>query len=430
MLNVAAAFGGGVYIRQALNDVKLPAFRRQQDSSATFKLSVRVIAAAAPALKEPGFWSRQRPFLQACLGDVEKDSEPADYVGKDAAAPSAGACAKECPWRFGDSLTFVANIKDVLGPGLRLKLRAHSDVNLGPLQLQLASTADLGEAAVDLRRRVLPACVRKDGAAVAMWESPLLLIPLLHVRGGVVAENHDIGQATAHVALVFSMNVDPESILECVNHEPRQVSEVLQSRAEKMIDWLEQPIQIPDIDSGYFPGSDILEAGGWFKGSTISNPEDDFSAVAAALSKEGGAMATMRPDEMREAEERARHRRGKVAAVEHALEGPDLAPDGWVSRKGPNGRLHWHHKALGPAPWEAEDRGDLCASTPSPARSLAPLPSGQAGDHGAAADPDERPPIVSPELSADGWISHRGKDGRLFWHHTSLGPPPWQRMTV
>merc|ERR1719210_2469998 len=31
---------------------------------------------------------------------------------------------------------------------------------------------------------------------------------------------------------------------------------------------------------------------------------------------------------------------------------PDLEPDGWVCRPGPNGRTFWHHKALGPAPWE------------------------------------------------------------------------------
>jgi len=32
--------------------------------------------------------------------------------------------------------------------------------------------------------------------------------------------------------------------------------------------------------------------------------------------------------------------------------GPDDAPSSWVSRKGPDGRTFWHHKHLGPAPWE------------------------------------------------------------------------------
>eukprot|EP00435_Cladocopium_sp_Y103_P054687 s1442_g17.t2 len=35
-------------------------------------------------------------------------------------------------------------------------------------------------------------------------------------------------------------------------------------------------------------------------------------------------------------------------------------------------------------------------------------------------------PILS-DLPADGWVKHQGPDGRLFWHHLSLGPPPWDR---
>ena len=35
-----------------------------------------------------------------------------------------------------------------------------------------------------------------------------------------------------------------------------------------------------------------------------------------------------------------------------SLPPPEQAPDGWISRRGPGGRVFWHHKALGPAPWE------------------------------------------------------------------------------
>lgn len=37
------------------------------------------------------------------------------------------------------------------------------------------------------------------------------------------------------------------------------------------------------------------------------------------------------------------------------------------------------------------------------------------------------PPLASPEVSSDGWVSRQGPGGRVFWHHLELGPPPWER---
>jgi len=37
-----------------------------------------------------------------------------------------------------------------------------------------------------------------------------------------------------------------------------------------------------------------------------------------------------------------------------SLPPPEQSPEGWISRKGPGGRVFWHHKALGPAPWEQQ----------------------------------------------------------------------------
>ncbi|CAK9067662.1 unnamed protein product [Durusdinium trenchii] len=42
------------------------------------------------------------------------------------------------------------------------------------------------------------------------------------------------------------------------------------------------------------------------------------------------------------------------------------------------------------------------------------------------ADSPLGPPVLS-DLPAEGWVKHQGPDGREFWHHTSLGPPPWDR---
>lgn len=36
-------------------------------------------------------------------------------------------------------------------------------------------------------------------------------------------------------------------------------------------------------------------------------------------------------------------------------------------------------------------------------------------------------PIKSPDLSPDGWVCREGPGGRMFWHHSALGPPPWER---
>lgn len=50
----------------------------------------------------------------------------------------------------------------------------------------------------------------------------------------------------------------------------------------------------------------------------------------------------------------AREKQGAVPRVDQALGDPDLAPEGWVSRIGPQGQRYWHHRALGPAPWETD----------------------------------------------------------------------------
>lgn len=51
------------------------------------------------------------------------------------------------------------------------------------------------------------------------------------------------------------------------------------------------------------------------------------------------------------------------ACGQEILLSPDLAPDGWVCLRRPDGREFWHHLALGPAPWQAEqlDGNGYCA---------------------------------------------------------------------
>lgn len=336
MFNVAAAFGGGLLLRQQLDAIQLPRFQSRDAEGSSFKLSVRVVAASVPALSEPGYWSRQRPRLEAILGDVPKETELADYVassGSDNKGRAAGACSKECPWRFGETLTFKVTLKDLLGPGLRLRLLGLSDINVGPLQVHLSHIAELGEACVDIRRRVLPGCVRCENGrsreSVPMWESPVLLIPMAHVRGGVIGDGQALGEAVGHVALSFSTDTDPEEILAAVDAEQRTVSDILADRAEGVFRWLNVPLGDDHGDEAHCNRENIPPS-----------------------SSRPAALRTLTPTESHAALERAKARSCRVSAPAVPIEGPEFAPEGWVSRKGPNGRLYWHHRALGPAPWE------------------------------------------------------------------------------
>lgn len=37
------------------------------------------------------------------------------------------------------------------------------------------------------------------------------------------------------------------------------------------------------------------------------------------------------------------------------------------------------------------------------------------------------PGVLSPDLQSEGWVSQMGPNGRMFWHHLSLGRAPWDR---
>merc|ERR1719183_2549875 len=113
-------------MRKQFENLQLPQIGRGNRVDAlSFKLSVRIISASVPALGQPGVWSRQRPRLEIHLGDIQKDTEFADYAGDD---NTSGL--DNCPWRFGETLTFVARQAEVLSQGLRIHLRAHSDFQL------------------------------------------------------------------------------------------------------------------------------------------------------------------------------------------------------------------------------------------------------------------------------------------------------------
>uniref|UniRef100_A0A6T1E6K8 WW domain-containing protein n=1 Tax=Alexandrium monilatum TaxID=311494 RepID=A0A6T1E6K8_9DINO len=350
MINAAAALGGGILLKQKFDDLGqdinklgLPKLRRKTGKNGdSFRLSVRVVAASIPALPKPGYWSRQRPRLEVALDKVKKETELADY-SEGSAAEGGGACACECPWRFGDTLTFIVNLKDVLGPGFKLRLTAISDVFLGPVQLQLSQVAEVGEARVDLRTRALPGCVparRRPGRAES-WDSPVLLIPLAHVRGGLVCQDQELGNAVAHVALAFSADADPDCIIEAAEAETRSVADVLQGHADSMKRWLQKPMEL----------GRVLRSPG--RQSDASPRDSEVSQVRTPSSPSTcDALRTLSPRGCERAACRANSRNGNIPVLEGPLLDPEQSPDGWISRKGRDGRVFWHHRQLGPAPWE------------------------------------------------------------------------------
>ena len=320
MFNMAAAFGGGLLIRQTWDEMKLPRLKRANETT-SFRLSVRVVAASAPGLSKPGWLQQQRPSLEVSVGDTRKETELGDY---EEGASSSREASKDCPWRFGDVLTFKLTMQDLQGPGLKLKLRAISDFTFGPLQLQMSRRQDVGEACVDLRRRALPFCGPKTAEA---WESPVLLIPLSHVRGGLFGGAAPLGEAVATVAVSFLVDTDPETILAAEASTLQQVSADLAERAGGL---MRQVYEIPTPL-------------GWFN----FDPQEG--------KEENQGLRTMTPNETMEASERALKRSDQVPDPGHLLLAPDVQPEGWIRRKGPHGRYHWHHRSLGLAPWEVEE---------------------------------------------------------------------------
>lgn len=236
----------------------------------------------------------------------------------------AASASKDCPWRFGDVLTFKLSMQDLQGPGLKLKLQAISDFTLGPVQLQMSRRQDVGEACVDLRRRALPFCGQKRSE---VWESPVLLVPLSHMRGGLFGGSAQLGEAVATVAVSFLVDTDPETILAAT--EAPSLEQVRADLAERAEGFMRQVYEIPTPL-------------GWF----------NFESQGQ---EEVTGLRTMTPNETMEASERARERSDQVPHDPGLILSPDVQPEGWIRRKGPHGRYHWHHRSLGLAPWELEE---------------------------------------------------------------------------
>lgn len=390
MLQAAAAFGGGIYLKQKLDNVQFPQLRLAGDNARTFTLSVKVVAASVPGLDAPGFLSHQRPLLEAALGGSKKETEFADFATR---GDRAGPYAEECPWRFGDTLTFKVRPEDLVGPGLRLSLHVRRDIVLGPLQFELRAS-EVAAGVLDLQSRVMPACVNERGggpvaeAADGMrgWESPVVLVPLVEVRStdgaaGLRLADGPLNGTVAHVAVVFSMDVDPEALLAALR------APTLVQRFEEGVDgvmsWFTKDVNTRSGSEGT-----SCDAVGLF--AKCRERPAMRSEVDSAMEAPEQSMRPLPP---------CSPQRGASGEATWAV-GPDLSPEGWICHKGPNGRTFWHHQALGPPPWESMP-GSAVASGRQGALPL------------AARRVFDSPPLDGTGRRADdeGCVPRRGKTG-------------------
>jgi len=462
-------------IQQSLEQVRIPKLRRAADGSATFKLSVRVLGASVPGLEAPGLTLRQRPFLEALLNGTKKETEFADF-DTSLNSVKAGAGAHECPWRFSDTLTFATRLQDVMGPGLKLNLRAKKELSMGFLQLELQA-GEIGEGAVDLRQRALPACVqekRGDNGHLQGWSSPMVLVPLSHVRGGICGGQNRLGEAVAHVALAFTVDTDPEEILSVVNAGPHRVLSLERTLEEagRKIEAAEREFEKHVATTRQSLGNarrKIEEHGNRTlqkMGETERRLDQQLMRMEQRIA--ASVEQIINPLDSEAALARAEARSSSTPRVNCALSDPDFDPEGWVCKFGPNGQAYWHHQALGPAPWETAPEGSSQARRPAGAtnggargprgaperpgasfpKSLLPepkaamrrasnalqasvswlVPEGMGGSAANTPPPARGRPagMATPDEAPEGWVCHHGADGRTFWHNTALGPPPWE----
>jgi len=247
MFQAALGFTGGIWVRHKCSNLELPRLRCAVDDAGAFRLSVTVLAASLTALEAPGRLRRQRPRAEVSFGRATRETAFANFASAasdDDSTPSGVVC----PWRFDDTLAFDARPQDFLGPGMRIVVSSQSDVRLGPLALEMNDSQVLGECTVDLRNRVLPACIQArqrdpdggegSGAGRWVWETPVLVVPLVPPGIDLPGGRMDFDLGVGHVTLTFGVSADPDAIM-------REVKHAEMSLAQRMADPVRQLVEGP-----------------------------------------------------------------------------------------------------------------------------------------------------------------------------------------
>eukprot|EP00929_Paragymnodinium_shiwhaense_P119490 TRINITY_DN913_c0_g1_i10.p2 TRINITY_DN913_c0_g1~~TRINITY_DN913_c0_g1_i10.p2 ORF type:complete len:531 (-),score=55.23 TRINITY_DN913_c0_g1_i10:2779-4371(-) len=411
MLQAATAFGGGVWARGKLDQISFPQVRRAEDNAASFKLSLRVVSASIPGLSAPGLLKRERPRLDVVLGDVVKATELGDFSADNVATDAAATCSSpsqlrntcgmgrnvetarrpsadesspstasdrssgDYPWRFGDTLTFTVQASDLHGPGLRLWLRSASEVRLGPVQVDLANARELGFSTCELRTSVLNLCtiMRQDGSI--SWESPLIDIPLAPLGLAPEVDKdlsrlkvsdpsatrlalRDITQKhTPRVKLSFSVNQDPQQLLSIAERATRSLTDAVVGPFRRFV---AEPVQyLTNTAFGTCAMSSCQPKHGEF------TPTGSSSIRTDCFGNRPSALTGRNPGARYEMNRFTQPLVRSYTSQDLGLGSPDAAPDAWVCHMAPTGRVFWHHKSLGPPPWEKKDIGQPVKQQPT-----------------------------------------------------------------
>lgn len=283
--------------------------------------SVKVISATAISGAAAGAGEAQKRLsVEVSLGEACQETKLQELMPSASASTLGGSppsCGRERSWCFGDELTFEAQLEDLAREAFHVRLLVHNESSLNAisqvlsLHLQLpglegvASSSVLCEAELDVRRRVVAACVgrpRRGGGNTrgVVWESDPFLVPL-------VPKGAKSDMVCADVALVFVIDTDPGAILATL---PNSLLPVEIGRA-----------------SALFPL-------GCLYANVDYNSEEQFFGAKEPVGCSSSVPCCEAGNESM------------------PIKSPDLMPDGWVCREGPGGRKFWHHMALGPPPWD------------------------------------------------------------------------------
>ena len=220
---------------------------------------------------------------------------------------------QECPWRFDDTLHFAASVEELEAhSALSFRLRVQSDILLGVVTVNLPTDV-LGVATADLLRHVLPICNPTGPNERFRYQSPVQMVTLKAVDASEVGS----------IAILFALDADPKELLAAASITA--AARPLLRRPEEST----KPSWWLDCCSS--------EQGRRVCSQHCATEED------AADGADGDASLNL-PTLLRRPER-------------PSLPSPEQAPDGWICRRGPGGRMFWHHKTLGPAPWEAVPSG-------------------------------------------------------------------------
>lgn len=278
-------------------------------SLGSFQVLLQVFAASIQQLEHPGSWNSRRPCLEAVLGGVQEEIEPAEWDEKrPSCARDSGwiPSGRECPWRFNAVMLFTTSVEELQSEsGLSFRLRVQNDISLGIVKVQLP-TDIVGEATADLLRHVLPVCSPVQVQDWFRWASAVQMVSL---KG---SDGTEVGQ----VAVSFAVDADPRELMSSASSDarPRAQRKSIAPRSW-WLDW-----HCCTSASGRRICSEECD-------------EEHKDRKDASMSLPATLIQRLDPP---------------------SLPPPEQAPEGWISRRGPGGRVFWHHKALGPAPWEQQ----------------------------------------------------------------------------